>query len=187
MRARPIDAWTKASTQMPAENGGCTQMGTRCECRAPSRRLSASGFASVSEYQAFHRRFGTEVQEETNLHIGGPKVIEKLFAVRFDESDGGFYLHDHPSFDEQVSTEVAHLNTVVPDVDWDLDLDSEPDLAQLVREGTSIDGFEKAKSKLVVHPKERPNDRARYFAFRIGICVHRGSYLRPSALPLLAR
>jgi hypothetical protein len=28
---------------------------------------------------------------------------------------------------------VPHLNSVVPDVDWDLDLDSEPDLAQLVR------------------------------------------------------
>ena len=172
---------------MDAENGGCTQSRRRYEPGVPSAMSSASGFACVSEYQAFHRCLGTEVQEETNLHVGGPKVIEELFAVRVDESDGSFHLHDHPSFDQQISTEVAHLNTVVPDIDGGLDLDSQAELGELVCERTSIDRFEKAETKLSVNGKERADDCACRLAFRKTLCVHlRGGSPRPSALPLLA-
>jgi len=161
MRARQKDARTEASTPMDAENGGCTRRRLRYEPGVPSGMSSTSVFPCVSEYQAFHRRFGTEVQEETNLH-------------------------DHPSFDEQVSTEVAHLNTVVPDIDGGFDLNSQAELGELVGERTSIDRFEKAETKLSVNGKERPDDGACRLAFRKKICVHlRGGSLRPSAVPLL--
>lgn len=126
------------------------------------------------------------MKEQADLHIGCAEVIEDLLAVCVDQSDGSFCLHDDSSLDQPVSAKVPYYNAVVPDVDCDLDLHCEPDLAEFVREGTPIHGFEKAKSELVVNTKERPNDRARYFALGKGICVHHGSYLCPSALPLWA-
>jgi len=183
MRASRIDAWTKASTQMHAENDGCTQMASEKWQRLFT---TARSFARVGEYHALHPCPRTEVQEQTNLHVSRTEVIEELLAICVHKSSSRLDLDDNSSLDEQVSAKVADLKAVVPDVDWDLDVDCQADLAELVREGTPVDGFEKAKSKLVVHPKKRANDRARDFAFRVGICVHRGSYLRSSALTLFA-
>ena len=133
-----------------------TRMYEQARTHAETRGLtplsdSPIGFARVAVDESEELRPWTEIEQQPNLEVGGSKVVEELFPVRFHESLRCLELDDDLVLDHQVSSEVADAEIVVPHLDDFLTFDRESESCQLVRERPPIYGLEEPESEPIVN------------------------------------
>jgi hypothetical protein len=64
---------------------------------------SARGrFSRIREHEALEKWLRPEEQQKTDLDIGGPKVVKKLFSIGLAETSPSLCLDDHLVLDKKV-------------------------------------------------------------------------------------
>jgi hypothetical protein len=111
--------------------------------------------------ESAHVRLLAEVEQQSELDICAPQVVEQLPSELSLRDAASFDFYDQPILNQKIHAIRAYYYAVVVHGNRNLSLDTQSSLSTLVLESTNVHVLEKTKAELVIDGEERGNHYSR--------------------------